>query len=311
MSEPNGLIFEIRKNSQQDGPGVRTAVLFKGCTMSCWWCAAPEVQSPAVEVSVREGRCVRCGSCVTVCPVDAVHEELSGETVRYTVDRNVCIACGSCVGGCQGEARALTGKRMSASEVMQQVAEQAALDAGVLKGLGGGVTFTGGEPLMQVRFLRELLRSSKALGIHTAVDTSGYAPWQAFDQVRSNVDLFLFDLKIIDDERHRQFTGVSNEGILFNLKTLADLGHRIILRVPLIPDITDDEKNLLAIGEFASTLKNLEGVDLNPFLKAADEQYERLGKTYRMVPVSPMTADRLGSIKRLFEQFGLATNLVQ
>jgi len=307
MSEPNGLIFDIRKNSQQDGPGIRTAVLFKGCTMSCWWCGAPEVQSPAVEVAVREVRCVRCGSCVAVCPVDAAYEDTSGETVRYTVDRDVCIACGSCIGGCQGEGRALIGKRMSASEVMEHIA----VASNDLKELGGGVTFTGGEPLMQVQFLSELLRSSKALGLHTAVDTSGYAPWQAFDQIRSYVDLFLFDLKIIDDERHRQFTGVSNEGILFNLKTLADLGHRIVLRVPLIPGITDDEENLQAIGEFASTLQNLECVELFPFLKTAEEQYERLGKSYRMATVSPMTEDRLGFVKHLFEQFGLTTNIVR
>ena len=305
MSESMGMIFDIRKGSQQDGPGSRTAVLFKGCSMNCWWCPNPEMHEYSPELVLREERCVRCGTCVKICSMEAAQvQEISDGSVRYTVDRDICIVCGSCIGSCQGEARELVGKRMTVTEVMQPVESDLAL----YKQSAGGVTFSGGEPFMQAAFLGELLKACKQLGIHTAVDTSGYTPWEVIDRVRADIDLFLFDLKMMDEERHREFTGLSNTVILQNLKALSTHGHPIVLRVPLIPQVNDDPANLQAIAEFAASLPHLEYVDLIPFQQTAVEKFERLGKPYRSAGADvpqPHSAD----LTHYFTQFGLSTHI--
>lgn len=330
MSERNGLIYDILQDSHRDGPGSRTTVLFKGCSLDCWWCASPEAQSPAVEVMFWKSRCVRCGTCVTLCSMDAARAdevpavvaegaaasgaEYSGAEYSgaeggdteagasgYHIEREACIVCGSCVEKCQGEARELVGQRVTAAEVMAQLDDSPAAD---------GVTFGGGEPLMQSAFLGDLLSLCKARGLHTAVDTSGYAPWEVIERVRGDVDLFLFELKLMDDERHRRFTGVSNEVILHNLKTLSAHGQRIILRVPVIPGFTDDAENLSAIAQFAAGLPHLEGVELLPYRQTAKDRYERLGRPFRVEDPCAAAEAELEEAVRLFREQGLNARIV-
>lgn len=299
----NGMVYAIRKGSTQDGSVRRTLVLFKGCTFSCLWCPDPELQSYAPELRFHEERCVRCGNCVSTCSIEAAREDgMKENDSHYTIDREICIVCGACVSGCAGQAREIVGKCMSVSEVMEHIIP----DVPLFKKSGGGVTFSGGEPLMQINFLDQLLKACKDLDIHTTVDTSGYIPWEFLDRVRSRIDLFHFDLKLMDEKRHVQFTGLPNGIILRNLETLSQFGHKIILHVPVIPGITDDAENLSAIILFASRLPHLEGVALIPYRQMAKEKYVSLGRPYQPASQSFSNGKRLSEIVSQFQAGGLA-----
>lgn len=249
-----------------------------------------------------ESRCIRCGECVSTCAVEAIEASgMSMQGERFVTDRDVCTVCGSCITTCTADARELVGKRMTVAEVMAQIER----DAIFFEESGGGVTFSGGEPMTQRFFLAELLKACKALDIHTALDTSGYTPWKALDSIRANTDLFLYDLKLMDDARHRQYTGVPNGLILHNLRALSERGHRIILRVPIIPGINDDAANLHAIAEFAAGLPHLERVDILPYHPSALGKYERLGKPYRLNGTPMPSDDQMDSVKTLLEAHDL------
>lgn len=300
------MVYAIHKGSLQDGPGMRTVVLFKGCSFSCWWCPNPELQSPAQELELTEGRCVRCGSCISNCTTQAVYEDgASADAQHYSINREICIVCGACISGCAGHAREIAGTCMTVADVMEQIAP----DAPLLKQSGGGVTFSGGEPLLQSEFLNRLLEACKALGIHTMVDTSGYTPWAFLDQIRTKVDLFLFDLKLMDEERHWQFTGLPNSLILENLKMLAQMKHRIILRVPVIPGINDDVENMNAVIQFAGQLAHLDQVILVPFQQIAPERYQRLGRPDSSAALQAPEQAYMDDLRRRFQESGLSTTI--
>ena len=302
MSELHGLIFDIRKFSLHDGPGIRTTVFFKGCPLACLWCHNPESQSMAQEIMLWEARCIRCGTCFKTCALEAIGPDAEN---RIRTDRDVCIVCGSCISACASDAREVVGKCMNVTEVMGEIER----DVIFFEESGGGVTFSGGEPLAQLAFLTELLKGSKALDIHTAVDTSGYTPWKSLDSIRPFTDLFLFDLKLIDETRHRQFTGVPNGLILYNLRALSELGHHIIIRVPIIPGITDDAQNLNRIAEYAAGLPNLDRIDLLPYHESAKGKYERLGKEYTLVEVRQPSEERMQEAVHLMEQYDLSVKI--
>lgn len=301
MTELHGLIFDIRKFSLHDGPGIRTTVFFKGCPLTCWWCHNPESQFPGPEMMLWESRCIRCGACVTTCAVEAITSSGENGSLRYITDRDTCTVCGSCEAVCAADAREMIGRRMTVSEVMAEIER----DAVFFEESGGGVTFSGGEPLAQRSFLSDLLRACKEREIHTAVDTSGYTPWKALDSIRDNTDLFLYDLKLMDDARHRQFTGAPNGLILHNLRALSERNHRIIIRVPVIPGINDDAANLHALAEFAADLPHLERVDLLPYHASAQGKYERLGRPYHLPDTLTPSDERMDEIKDLLEQYDL------
>jgi len=302
VSELHGLIFDIRKFSLHDGPGIRTTVFFKGCPLSCQWCHNPESQSMAQEVMLWETRCIRCGSCITTCALEAITVAPDN---RIITDRDVCIVCGSCISACASDARELVGKCMNINEVMSEIER----DVIFFEESGGGVTFSGGEPLVQLAFLTELLKRCKTLELHTAVDTSGYSPWKSLDSIRSYTDLFLFDLKLIDDARHRQFTGVPNGLILYNLRALSELGHHIIIRVPIIPGITDDAQNLNSIAEYAASLPSLDRVDLLPYHESAKGKYERLGREYALSDIRQPSDEHMQEAAHLMEQYDLPVKI--
>ncbi|MBN1978682.1 MAG: glycyl-radical enzyme activating protein [Anaerolineae bacterium] len=292
-----GIVFDIKKFSIHDGPGIRTTVFLKGCPLRCWWCHNPEGLAPEPELMVRASRCIKCDACLDVC----VHGALYRDGAKVVTDAAKCVLCGACVAACHAEARQIVGREMTAAQVMAEVER----DVPFYDESGGGATFSGGEPLLQQDFLRELLRACKARGIHTAVDTCGFAPWEALDGVREAVDLFLYDLKLMDDARHRAFTGVSNALILSNLRALSQRGHDIVVRLPLIPGINDDEENIRRTGAFAAELPHLVRIDVLPYHGLGDEKYGRLNKPYNLSETRPPADDRVAEAVRILKGVGL------
>ena len=316
-------IFDIQRYSIHDGPGIRTTVFLKGCPLSCRWCHNPEGQFGEPELIFRENRCGRCGACLTVCKHGAIswgsgapggtrgpggaardqrfHTSTPGGPVT---NRTKCVRCGECTKVCFSGARELAGKQMSVAQVMSEVER----DIPFYEESGGGVTLSGGEPLAQADFAADVLETSKRRGIHTTLDTCGFAEWSAVDLVRRHVDLFLYDLKLMDDARHRELTGVSNAGIIRNLSELARLGHNIVLRLPVIPSFNDDYESIRQIGAFAATLPHLISVDVLPYHKIGIEKYRRLGKLYSLAGLPLPPEEIMAGIAGILAGFGLAVN---
>lgn len=296
-----GIVFDIKKYSIHDGPGIRTTVFFKGCPLRCWWCHNPEGQVRNVELVMRESRCIHCGSCLPACDRGAI----SRNGKRFITNRELCNNCGLCTEVCNSEARELIGRDMSVEQVMAEIDR----DIPFYDESGGGVTLSGGEPLFQPDFAFALLQASKIKEIRTTLDTCGYVSWDTFEQVRDYVDLFMYDLKLLNNARHRHFTGVSNEMILKNLRTLSQLGHNIILRVPIIPGVNDDPDNLSQLGSFAASLPHLKSVDLLPYHRIGIDKYARLHQVYRLPDTRSPSDQRMAEIASVFEPFELPVNI--
>lgn len=296
-----GIIFDIKKFAIHDGPGIRTTVFFKGCPLRCGLCHNPESQAFEPEVLYREGRCTKCGACLTACPNEA-RTLVDSYPVR---DEKKCTKCGACLLACPAEAVEIVGREVTVDEVMKEIEQ----DIVFYDESSGGATFSGGEPLSQPEFLDALLEACEAQGIHTAVDTSGHANFETVRRIRGKTGLFLYDLKLIDREKHRAFTGVSNEGILENLRELSDQGADVILRVPLIPGVNDDEASLSDIGAFAASLKHRHPVDLLPYHTAGMEKYKRLNRTYLLPEVAPPSKERLAHAAGILRGSGLEVKI--
>jgi pyruvate formate lyase activating enzyme len=264
----SGLIFNTQRYSIHDGPGIRTTVFLKGCPLRCLWCHNPEGINPEHELAVIESRCIHCGQCRQVCPQATTSGNGSAMDERVR-----CVRCGECVKVCPSGARQLVGRQMNVHEVMAEVL----LDRIFYEESVGGVTFSGGEPFMQPRFLRSLLEACRAEGIHTAVDTSGYVSKEDLLAVAPLVDLFLYDLKIMDDKLHRQWTGVSNATILENLPALGNIHRNIWIRMPLIPGFNDDPEHVEAVARFAASMPGVRQVNLLPYHATAAHKWKSLG----------------------------------
>jgi len=296
-----GIIFDVKKFSIHDGPGIRTTVFLKGCPLQCSWCHNPEGQDPRPQLLYRPDRCLGCGECIPVCPKGAIR--LDGDGVA--TDSEACSLCGACVEVCYAEAREMVGRQVTVSEVLAEVEQ----DIAFYDQSGGGVTFSGGEPLLQPEFLLLLLRACKEREIHTAVDTCGHSDWQPLDDIREYVDVFLYDLKLIDDEKHRLFTGVSNQPSLRNLQALSQQGENIILRVPVVPSVNDDEENLRATAELAAALPSLTRVDLLPYHDTASHKYRRLGRESPLPETQRPSDGLLTTIASTLREFGLLVQI--
>jgi pyruvate formate lyase activating enzyme len=296
---PVGLILNIMRFAVHDGPGIRTTVFLKGCPLRCCWCHNPESQLDTPEVIYMEERCIRCGECVAGCPHGALR--LNGSVAR---DASACQRCGKCAETCASEARQFIGRRMTVSQVLETVLK----DSVFFEQSGGGVTVSGGEPLMQADFVRALLEACRGGRIHTVLDTCGYAETAVLRDLCDSVDLFLYDLKIMDEEKHRRFTGVGNELILHNLKFLAERGRRVIVRIPVIPGVNDDTQNFDSVAEFLSPL-GLREVELLPFHRIGHSKYERLHKRDGMEHVEPPTREQMESIAARLNGRGLHAHI--
>lgn len=307
----SGIIFDIKKYSINDGPGIRTTVFFSGCPLACLWCHNPESQSLEPELLYRAGRCLDCGECAQVCPEGAIVLECRSSTSagveaelphsRVVTDRSKCTRCQTCLATCYAGARQFSGYTATVDEVMSQVIREIPF----YDQSGGGVTFSGGEPLMQPDFLSALLQACRAQEIRTCVDTSGFANWKVFEQIRGDVDLFLYDLKQMDSARHREVTGVPNEPILENLRKLSAVGAKCVVRIPLIPGINDDEKNLVASARFLASLPGLAGVELMGYHDLAQAKYEALGREYALVGTQAPREVEINRAAELLRSYGL------
>ncbi len=287
------MVFDIQRFSLHDGPGIRTTVFFKGCPLACRWCHNPESQAPGRELLVRSGLCIACGACRAACPEGAVD------------DPKRCIDCGACADNCYAGAREMVGREMTITEVMA-AAER---DRAFYEQSTGGVTFSGGEPLAQPEFLRALLAASREKGLHTVVDTSGHAPWPVVDSVRERVDLFLYDLKLVDEARHREWTGASNALILANLRRLAELRQQVILRVPLVPGVNDDAASVDRLGALAASLPCRYPLALLPYHDIGAEKYGRLGRAYGLAALRPPVHEHVAAIAARLSGFGLQVQI--
>lgn len=301
LQTETGIVFDVKRYSIHDGPGIRTTVFFKGCPLSCSWCQNPEGQSPRMEIFYQENRCINCGACLDACDQDAISWK-SGVPVT---DSTKCVQCGTCASTCYAEARELVGRKMTVLEVIAELER----DIPFYNESKGGATFSGGEPLLQSEFLLALLKACKDRGIHTALDTCGCATWKIVESIREHVDLFLYDLKLPDDKRHREYTGVSNKQILKNLQKLSGLGHTIIARVPVIPGINDNEDTMRQIGEYAASLPSLDGVDLLPYHHLGRSKYARLGKMYHLEAVDSLPAAKALEIACLLQEYGVRVTI--
>ncbi len=270
-----GMIFDIQRNSFVDGPGIRTTVFFKGCNLKCAWCHNPESQCFNKQMMFYKNKCTDCGKCKEVCP--------------YNLEK--CDFCGKCELYCPKSARQICGKEMKTDEIIAEIIK----DKDFYEASNGGVTFSGGECMLQIDFLSELLKMCKGNGVHTAVDTVGHIKWESFEKILPYTDLFLYDIKFFDTEKHKEYTGVDNKLILENLKKLSNTGKNIIVRIPIIGGANDTVEEMQKIADFLKPL-NLVKVELLPYHKMGEHKCKALGLKFQEFTVS-------NSIEKINELF--------
>lgn len=291
-----GSIFEIKRYAVDDGPGIRSTVFLKGCPLHCLWCHNPEGQILKPELMYRKSKCIGCQECSKACPRGA----LAVLRRLVSIDRRLCDLCGKCRGKCPTGAIEVVGKKLGAEAVLEEIVK----DKVFFEESNGGVTFSGGEPLVQVDFLKELLKGCVKEGVHTALETCGYASREDFDKVVEKVDLFLYDLKVMNDSVHKRYTGVSNRLILSNFARLAESGRCIMVRFPVISGVNDDDENVAEMGNFLH--KNGVGdIQVLPYHRAGIDKYRSLGRRYRLKSVESPSDERLKSIMLSLQDFGL------
>jgi pyruvate formate lyase activating enzyme len=270
------ILFDIERNSFVAGPGIRTTVFFKGCNLRCAWCHNPESQDFKPQMMFYKDKCKGCGKCTEVCPTP----------------KN-CTLCGKCSFYCPIDARKVCGKEYTVDEVFDEIIK----DKAFYENSSGGVTFSGGECMLQIDFLLEILKKCKENGIHTAVDTAGHVPWESFERILPVTDLFLYDVKCFDAQKHKEYTGVTNDGILQNLGWLLKNQKRVWVRIPIIPCVNDTVEEMQKIKAFLQENGGAQRVELLPYHKTGEYKYQAIGReaTSFCVPAQA-TMERLNRV---------------
>jgi pyruvate formate lyase activating enzyme len=293
-------IYHIQRFSLNDGPGIRTTVFLKGCPLSCAWCHNPESQSEMPELLHYDPLCIRCGACAAVCPTRCLTVRPDG----WTIDRARCDLCGRCVEACPTDALVLRGRDIGEEELVARILD----DRAFFDESGGGVTFSGGEPLLQAAELANVLPRLRAKGIHVAVETAGCVDPVSLDRVTPHVDLFLYDVKSMDPDVHQRATGSDNALVLANLARLAASGKDVVVRTPVIPGFNDTPEALGAIASHVVDL-GLRRIDLLPFHPLATAKYQALGRQDAMAGIPAPDPDRMESLRRAIGHPGLVVRI--
>jgi pyruvate formate lyase activating enzyme len=296
-----GLVFDVQKYSLHDGPGIRTTVFLKGCPLECCWCHNPEGISPQGEIVVMENRCIECGECRRACP------QTKGVAGRSALPAEIehCERCGAFLESCPTGGRRLIGREMPVTQLLETIEQ----DRVFYEDSGGGVTFSGGEPLYQFEFLKESLRACRDRHLHTVVDTCGFARQADLLAVAPLTGLFLYDLKMMDDAKHQHYTGVSNVRILSNLQALGAAHEQIWIRVPVIPGVNDSERELEGLARFVASLPSVRQVNLLPYHRTGLPKARRLGRSNPLAEVEPPSAETMSRAADILSSFGLSTKI--
>ena len=296
--QKKGLVFNMQRFSVNDGPGVRTIVFLNGCPLRCKWCCNPESQELKPVVMFKAQNCVGCGNCTVVCPTGASDLSVPGK-----IDHSKCINCFKCVDVCYHQALEVSGKWMTVDEVLRELYS----DRNVYRRSGGGITVSGGEALMQHEFLEELLRGCRSLGWTTAIETTGLAPKHVLTKIIPLLDTVMMDIKHIDPEVHKAFTGVSNTKILENALYIATIAKKLIIRVPTIPGFNADEDTIRGIAKFCSMMQqdHFGGIHLLPYHDFGTNKYDMLGKPYEMAGTERPEDAFMEKLKSIVESEGV------
>ena len=292
-----GVVFNIQRFSIHDGPGIRTTVFMKGCPLKCGWCSNPESQEPMPQLMVRDIKCTACGQCANACPARAI--TLTEDHGRR-IDWDRCDQCFKCAEACLYDSLTVIGTHMSVEDVVKEVEK----DRIFYKNSSGGVTISGGEPLQQHPFVLELLQALKQHGLHTALDTCGCAPGEVFDQLLPYVDLCLFDIKHLNPDKHRQYTGVDNDLIIANARSVSD---QVItwFRIPLIKDFNDSAAEFKKVAEMDLEL-GVEKISLLPYHEGGRSKTHQIGKQYTMDRAVASAEDHIQRLIRIAGYLGVA-----
>ncbi len=292
-----GRVFDIKRYSIHDGPGIRTTVFLKGCSLNCLWCHNPESVDPGPELMHWPGRCARCHACVAACPTGAIVKDAAG---AIAVERAKCDLCGKCAEACLYDAMQIVGREMSVDEVLAEAEK----DRVFYEQSGGGVTLSGGDPAVQSAFAEALLDGCRERGIRTAVDTAGFSGNGALGRLAAKTDLVLFDLKVMDEARHRETTGVANAPILDNLRKLASGPAEVWVRVPLVAGVNDDDGNIAGTIDLLRSLETIKRVGLLPYHPGGMEKARRIGKESRFRRFEPPSEQRIAAVEAAFREAG-------
>ncbi|AUN18047.1 choline TMA-lyase-activating enzyme [Clostridium botulinum] len=307
--ERKARIFNIQKYNMYDGDGIRTLVFFQGCPLRCKWCANPEGLEKKYRVMLKSNLCVNCGACVSACPV-GIHT-ISNKTLKHEVNRDIdCIGCGKCKEACLKSAISIVGEEKTISELLKIVEE----DRTFYEMSGGGVTLGGGEVLMQPEAATSLLMACKQEGINTAIETCGYTKLETILKVAEFVDLFLFDIKNINSDRHYELTGVRNERILENLQELLKNKYNVKIRMPLLKGINDSQDEIEKTMEFLlpyKDYKNFKGIDLLPYHKMGVNKYNQLGMEYPIKDDPSLKNEDLDRIEGWIKKYDLPVKVIR